>query len=111
MGNPRKDYTMPRCRKRGANPRRDPYRGSASQQNAIAIQPSGIGNGGSCVSLGNKSRRGKGLFPSSPYFESREIHAERDWKLGAARKSYKEPKHSGRKAHGPADECQLIAKQ
>jgi hypothetical protein len=23
----------------------------------------------------------------------------------------KEPKHSGRKGHGPTDECQLIAKQ
>jgi hypothetical protein len=30
--------------------------------------------------------------------------------VGAAM-SYKEPKHSGRKAHEPADECQLIAKQ
>jgi hypothetical protein len=111
MGNPRKDYTMVPCGKRGADPRKDPYRGSASQQNAIAIQPSGIGNGGYCVSLGSKNRSGQGLFPSAPYFVSWEIQAERDWKLGAARMSYKDPKHSGRKAHGPADECQLIAKQ
>ena len=25
--------------------------------------------------------------------------------------SYRNPKHSGRKAHAPADKCQLIAKQ
>ena len=54
-----------------------------------------------------------GLLPVelAPYFGSWEIQAERDWKLGAARMSYKDPKDFGRKAHGPAEECQLIAKQ
>jgi len=45
------------------------------------------------------------------YFGSWEIQAEPDWKLGEAEMTYKDPKHSGRQAHRPADECQLIAKQ
>ena len=35
------------------------------------------------------------------------------WKLGAARMSYKGPKHSGRKAHGPPSmsiNCEAIKK-
>ena len=73
-----------------------PTTSSFVSYNPVSQAPSGLGGG---------------LLPVCPYFRSWEIQAERDWKLGAARMSYKDPKHSGRKARGAADESQLIAKQ
>ena len=58
-----------------------------------------------------RSRWGIPSGLSGTVFRELEIQAEQDSQLGAARMSYKDPKHSGHKAHGPDDECQLVAKQ